>query len=369
MQIIGIQTPHYAPNYGAQLQAFALGLAIKDIGYPIEYINRRPAFDGIFKNCIAEFLHTIELKTRLKGFLAFEKQYLQPQTKALFTNEDYSKLETNRYKAIVVGSDQIWRDDYFYSSFEYSPYLYYVPNGETKKIAYAASFGKDSCNHPLKRQNKITGFMKDFHAISVRENSGVNILKETFGINNGVWVADPTLLHTGQSYIDYFNLSYKQPQNLVTYLLGRDDGKMKKVKAISEDLNVNKVDIYKSDSFRFVNHRIRVFLNRFKSVPSVFAWLDLILNAKYVLTDSFHGMVFCILFHKQFVVLNNEKGGTERYISLLGKIGLEDRLLAWNTDNKTIQHKMLEPIDYISADIKLNEFRLFSKNFLIDALK
>ena len=80
-------------------------------------------------------------------------------------------------------------------------------------------------------------------------------------------------------------------------------------------------------------------------------------------------MVFCILFHKQFVVLNNEKGGTERYISLLGKIGLEDRLLAWNTDNKTIQHKMLEPIDYISADIKLNEFRLFSKNFLIDALK
>lgn len=367
MYKIGIQTPHYAPNYGAQLQAFALGAAIKQMGYQIEYINRRPDFEKK-ENFLAKFLFYLEKKTKLKGFGEFEKKYLQPQTFPFYSNDDYSKIDVNSYYAFVVGSDQIWRDDYFHSSFEYAPYLYYVPKAGARKIAYAASFGKENCIHPLERNEKIRNLMSDFKAISVREKSGVDILKDSFGINDGTWVADPTLLHEGNFYVTTFQLTEKPSSVLVTYILGRDINKMNKVKQIADNLNIKVSNIYQLDSFAFLGQRLSGILNRLIKVPSVTKWLESILNAKYVITDSFHGMVFSILFHKQFVVLNNTKGGTERYTSLLGKLGIIDRLLNWNVGEQEIQKKLLEPINYSIVDRKIKDFREFSRLFLKEAL-
>lgn len=86
-------------------------------------------------------------------------------------------------------------------------------------------------------------------------------------------------------------------------------------------------------------------MKKYKKVPSVLEWLEQIMNAKYVFTDSFHGMVFCILFKKQFVVMNNVAGGTERFTSLLECLGLSQRLCNWNEDIDSIQkyyvHKLI----------------------------
>lgn len=73
-------------------------------------------------------------KTEGKGFINFENTYLQPQSIRILKNEDYIKLDTSKYYAIIVGSDQIWRDDYFIHSFEYSPYLFFVKNKNIKKL-------------------------------------------------------------------------------------------------------------------------------------------------------------------------------------------------------------------------------------------
>ena len=344
MKKVGIQTPHYANNYGAQLQAYALGEAIKKTGFNIEYIDRRPCLLE-HRNLLKRIIKKLELNTSKRGFKDFETKYINPKSIKITDNKDYKLLDCKKYYAIVVGSDQIWRDDYFLSSFEYSPYLYYVKDKNIRKISYAASFGKNNCKQPEERRKNIAYLLKDFWAISVREKSGVNILNEEFGVK-GVWVLDPTLLHKSSFYIESLHLVKlnKERDEIVTYILGGDKVKYEKMSAVAQSMGLSIRHIYNRKHYSQTS--LGRLLAKFVKIPSVVDWLDLILNAKYVITDSFHGMVFSIIFNKQFVVLNNIGGGTERYLSLLKEIGLEDRLLEWNVDENVIMQKLEDVIDY-----------------------
>lgn len=369
MGIVAILTPHYAHNYGAQLQAFALGQAIKKLGFQIEYINRRPDYYFSYSNAIDRFQKRLQLKTEGKGFLDFEEKYIQPQSIRIIDNNDYNQLDISKYQAIVVGSDQIWRDDYFYHSFEYSPYLYFVKDEKIKKISYAASFGKDTCNHPEDRRLIIENLLKDFTDISVREISGVKILKEVFHIG-GTWVADPTLLHNADFYIKSICLKKEERESdfIVTYILGSNSRNIKIVNSLADKLGIPAKHIYKRSMCKLAYKRPFSLIKRFRKVPTVFEWLNLILNAKYVFTDSFHGMVFCILFKKQFVVMNNKAGGTERFTSLLNRLGLIHRLCEWEDPIVKIQGTLFKSIDYDAVESSLDEFRKHSFDFLKNAL-
>lgn len=368
-KLVAIQTPHYAHNYGAVLQAFALGQIVREIGFDVEYIDRRSSYYDVY-SCIFDKWHKkLRLKTEGKGFVDFETTYLQPQSIRILKNEDYNKLDTSRYAAIIVGSDQIWRDDYFIHSFEYSPYLYFVKNSNVKKISYAASFGKDTCSHPEERRRNIEKMLKDFYAISVREKSGVDILKNVFHVA-GKWVADPTLLHDADFYIKKLQLKKQtvDDNRIVTYILGASPTNMKKVDDLAKKIGVSTKHIYKRSKFWLAYKRPFSLLRKYRMVPSVIEWLENIMNAKYVFTDSFHGMVFCIIFRKQFVVLNNKAGGTERFISLLNRLGLSERLCNWDEDIEQIQEKLCSHIDYNNAENLLNEFKDLSVGFLRVAL-
>lgn len=365
MAIVAIQTPHYAHNYGAQLQAFALGLAVKNLGYEVEYIDRRPSTYFEFTSCIDRWLKNIQLRTEGKGFVDFENKYLTPKSIRLLHNEEYDKLDTSRYHAIIVGSDQIWRDDYFYHSFEYSPYLYFADGSKTLKISYAASFGKETCTPPEERRVRIAELLQDFTAISVREVSGVNILKSVYNAD-GVWVADPTLLHDSKTYIENLGLTKLKVQNneIVTYILGASPENMEMINEVASLMRTSVNHIYKRSTHWWMYKRPFSLIKKYKKVPSVIEWLNNILNARFVFTDSFHGMVFCILFKKQFVVMNNKAGGTERFTSLLSKLGLETRLCDWGTSPEEIAQLLKAPIDYNSAYSKLNDFKNESYHFL-----
>ena len=109
-------------------------------------------------------------------------------------------------------------------------------------------------------------------------------------------------------------------------------------------------------------------LKQYKKVPTVLSWLENIMNAKYVFTDSFHGMVFCILFKKQFVVMNNKAGGSDRFTSLLNRLGLVHRLCDWSLSAEEIQERLMAPIDYEGVYVELNSFREESMTFLSDSL-
>lgn len=244
--LVAIQTPHYAHNYGAQLQAFALGLAVKSLGFDIEYIDRRPAYYFEYNSVFDKLLKKLQLKTEGKGFLDFENKYLIPKSIRILHNEAYTQLDTSRYRAIIVGSDQIWRDDYFVHSFEFSPYLYFVHDENVKKISYAASFGKDTCKHKENIRCEIEKLLHDFSAISVREISGVQILKNVYHVN-GKWVADPTLLHDADVYINSFQLQKKTQLNeeIVTYILGASSSNMTLIEKLAESLDIPVNHIYK----------------------------------------------------------------------------------------------------------------------------
>ncbi len=365
-KIVGIQTPHYAFNYGAQLQAFALGVAVKDLGFEIEYINRRPSTYSLFRSSWDKFLKTLDLKTKYHGFVDFENRFLQPQTFPIINNREYKDLDTTKYHGVIVGSDQIWRDDYFYSSFEFSPYLYFIEDPAIRKISYAASFGKKTCVHPAERQAEISRFLKQFHAISVREKSGIDILNNYYGVN-GVWVLDPTLLHNALTYINLLNLKKGPVRHQIgTYILGGSNKILKSLSPLDKLLHRPFRHVYG----RLYHHGIltRFHINRFLLVPSVSEWLELILNSEYIVTDSFHGMVFSIIFNKQFVVLNNAAGGSERYYSLLDALGLHDRIFEWSSDRQMIAKKLREPIDYSIVEDKLSRIVEPSKDFLRSSL-
>ena len=369
MALVAIQTPHYAHNYGAQLQAYALGIAVKSLGYDIEYIDRRPPYYFEYANILDKWLKKIQLNTEGKGFLEFENLYLIPKSRQILYNRDYSFLDTTRYCAIIVGSDQIWRDDYFFHSFEYSPYLYFIKDKSIKKISYAASFGKDTCKHPEERRRKIEDLLHDFSAISVREISGINILKEVYHVQ-GQWVLDPTLLHKAEVYIENLGLSKKEINNneIVTYILGASSQNMKTIDSLGKSMRISINHIYKRSTYWWMYKRPFSLLKRYKSVPSVFSWLDNILNAKYVFTDSFHGMVFCIIFKKQFIVMNNKAGGTERFTSLLDKLGLANRLCDWESSVEEVKELLFTPIDYEMVHTRLDNYRKDSYVFLKENL-
>ena len=107
---------------------------------------------------------------------------------------------------------------------------------------------------------------------------------------------------------------------------------------------------------------------RFSKLPSVIDWLNQIRNSEYIVTDSYHGLLFSIIFKKQFVIYDRVAGGSERYKSILEYLGLSDRLFHKEDNIDVVVNKLKEKIDYISVEQKLETFRSLSLDYLRSAL-
>lgn len=170
---------------------------------------------------------------------------------------------------------------------------------------------------------------------------------------------DPTLLLAPSDFpVGKRKHNYKY---VCRFLLDETPIKRDFIRKFSNHLNLKEVNNYLNLDFSFPI--IRKVVNN-KYIP-VSEWLSNIKNAEFVLTDSFHGMVFSILFHKQFLIFQNKKRGNARFESLLGKLGLLDHLISEDEDIN-IQYNV---IDYKKVDEELKSLRDKSLSFLIDALK
>ena len=367
-KIIGLQTPHYAPNYGAKLQAFALAETLRQLGFDIEYINRRPLKASMYKGAISRWLMEKE-EHRIEKLMLFEDDWLQPQTKPLYSNDDLKNIDVDKYYAIVVGSDQMWRDDYYHAGFELTPYLFYVDNPNVKKIAYAISFGKNTCKHPNTRKTEIKRLIHQFSALSVREKSGVNILETEYDAK-GVWVCDPTLLHTAKTYIDRFHLnkSHIDGHIITSYILDQSTCFFKKSEKIAQMIKLPLVPLVKKRASELLYKRYFNRIPRCSELPAITEWLNQIYNSEYIITDSYHGLLFSIILRKQFVVYDRSAGGSERYNSILDYLGLKDRLFHKKDPIDNVVNKLKEKIDYESVEQKLDAFRNLSLEYLRSAL-
>ncbi len=217
-----------------------------------------------------------------------------------------------------------------------------------KKIAYAASFGKDYWEGKNDIED-ISKLLQDFTAVSTREENGVHICKDIFGYNKAVQVLDPTMLIGKEFYKNEIILKYdtnRVPKGgLLTYVLDEGSEKKEIINFVKKSLDINNV------------HHLKGF-NSSKTIYTVPEWLASFANADFIVTDSFHGMVFSIIFEKEFIVIGNKSRGIDRFISLLSLLDLEDRLVI---NRNKIEFKK---IDFNKISNILREQRGYSEIFL-----
>lgn len=242
--------------------------------------------------------------------------------------------------AFIIGSDQVWRCEYTrdYVSTPFFFLNFAEPEQRQRSIAYAASFGSDEWEGTPEETVECARLLKDFKAVSVREHSGIKICREFFGVN-AVQMPDPTLLLEPEDYSRLIRRWWTRrlpKPSMAVYLLDETEEKKRLTQSVAEQSELYPQQLTAHGDAPRAMDRIPL------SVPQ---WLRCIRDAECVLTDSFHGCVFAIIFNKPFVCLGNKARGSARFDSLLGTFGLQERLLT-NPTAVQVAECMRTPIDW-----------------------
>lgn len=370
---IGILTLPFNNNYGGYLQCFALMAVLKNMGHSPEVIYRRQNrrkiswrakqfLKRILKKGIGSSVPCIipdqekELRYRGAKMMEFVDKYISPKTAPLYSSKDFYECIENRYDAIIVGSDQVWRPDYGPKIQDY--FLTDLHSEETILISYAASFGVDNPNYGNDEMKECGEALSRFKAVSLREKSGVEVINR-FGWKLNCCpsvVLDPTLLLNKESYLE--TLPHKDSPakgKVFCYLLDSSENAEQVVKYYYNSKGIESYNIINTDIWKRQDY----------VMPSIEEWLSGINDAEFVITDSFHGAVFSILFNKDFWVFGNEKRGKTRFLTLLSNFGLEKRFI-------DMSKPMLlpdNPIEWTSVNKRLHDMRTESMAYLERALK
>lgn len=341
-------------NYGGILQAFALQQILLELGVNNQVINffsknwgsllKKEGIRGKCSN-IKQLLKIILLASpvALPGmfyphlFSAFKRRFMRLWNLDL---ERHKLPELNGGEPFIVGSDQVWRCVYA-RNIESVPFFFL--NFATKKqrqqsIAYAASFGSDEWEGTPEETEECARLLKDFKAVSVREHSGIEICREVFGVE-AVQMPDPTLLLEQEDYnhlIRNWRTKSTDTPFMAVYLLDETEEKKTLTHTLSKEIGLYAQHLMPHPGAEKLMDRLPL------SVPQ---WLRFIRDSECVLTDSFHGCVFSIIFNKPFICLGNENRGSARFDSLLGTYGLRDRLVT-NYDKDAILQLLNTPIDW-----------------------
>lgn len=305
---IAILTHPLEGNYGGILQAYALSTFLKRQGHEV-VILRRFANNSNIKRIIKQFLISIKYpryySPRFKEQRRFKSKYLK-ESKILYSSHELSKfISKNKFDIVIVGSDQVWRAD-FAKSFGYDYFLEFVPSG-VKKIAYAASFGLSTWDYSTEETKHIQRLLETFDAVSVREIGGEKLCMDYLNFR-AEHVLDPTMLLQVTDYANLASPRVISDNYIFIYWLGSKETKKKILESIT-DIKIVDISLTQKDA-----------------LPSIEDWLSYIKYADRVITDSFHGMVFSLLFHKNIEVFPNDKGGNDRILSLFKMFGIEDKL-------------------------------------------
>ncbi|WP_304301032.1 polysaccharide pyruvyl transferase family protein [Phocaeicola plebeius] len=387
---VAILTFSKTTNYGAALQCYALSSFIQNAGHEVIIFNApldseeainvslirlicrkvKKTLKKIIlsnKQSNSEFVRYSRSEKEKKEDIFWDKQvrllfesfsqtYLPPFTKELKNEQDF-KEQYPQADLYIVGSDQVWNLSITQSQ---KKIFFFSFLKDEARISYAASFGGSTqWSGTPKETQEINQLLKKFKGISVRENSGISILHDIFHLN-GVEVLDPTLL---LSSIEYDKLAEKSnleaSQDLYAYKFIINDIWLETLKFISEETE---------SKLRMDCETIQLPNVPFNPALSIEGWLKLIKTAKFVVTDSFHCTVFCILFKKQFIVSPSYSGGEGRMLSFLKKLGLEDRFYYTTKDIRKNAKAWKTPIDYDKVYQKLNYHKEQSRKYLMSYL-
>lgn len=366
-------------NYGNRLQNYAMQEYLKSFGYNVSTIHLIPFKDLYYiwsenkKYCIKQYLYSIKilrklvhgLKRKEKSCTSFEKVTGRKVAFAKFNDtyiqyEDYvirtepiEKKVFRKYRYIVAGSDQVWNPTYGLP--ECAMYLRFVP--KKKRIAIAASFGISEI--PAEHLKLVRKYLKGMNYISVREESGKKIVKDLTGKDCEL-ILDPTLLVSVDTWKTILDRAEKKwsKQYVLTYFLGN----------VSEEKRqyIEKFARKKRLEIIWMNDKRDLETDQWG--PECF--LKAIHDCEYFFTDSFHGCVFSILFHRQFYVFHREDSQPNmfgRIDTLLETVNLKEQIII--EQSESLENKHISERKFKYADAVLEKEREKTDKILKKVLK
>ena len=356
---IGILTFHCAHNYGAVLQCYALQETLKSMGHDVEVIDYRPKYlvapykkFYINRFISGELIKTI--KKIIREFLLFNIRFKRYYAFNHFIKTYFNlseKIQGNnipsKYDVYIMGSDQIWNpcitlafDDVYFGNFIFS-------KNDKKYIAYAASLGISSLNEDAKKY--FQSALNNFNGIGVRESSMVKILQPLTNKKIEI-VLDPTLLVNPKIWDNITKTPIIKGKYVLIYQVKGDENTKRIAELIAKEIGANVIELTAIISARFNKNKLQY------ESPENF--LGFIKNASFIVTTSFHGTAFSIIFNRPFYSIS--LGGNDtRVLSILKNVGLENRLIPKDCSPK------FSEIDYSDVNINISKLRNKSKDFLI----
>lgn len=351
---IGIITFHRALNYGAVLQAYALQEYLNTIGIDSEIIDYRSEYIEIFykqikenplknpKMYLKELIYAPFNTLKRKKFDGFLKKYIK-FSKKITTKEELKKIN-KEYDIFIAGSDQVW--NLKWSGFDKTFFLDFAE--DEKKYSYAASFGFDKI--PQEQEREYYELLSKFKKISVREESGKKIIKDLLHQECEVSL-DPTCLI---SKAKWENIAKKPKEQNYILLYTLEKSKELEDYAEKKSKELNAKIVYIADAIK----RKKKYIYRGFLGPDEF--VGLFSNARYVVTNSFHGLMFSVIFEKSFCLQYQKKEGApnSRLIDFLNTYKLTNRII------EAVRIRDSE-IDYNFVKYLMEETKRESSNYLL----
>lgn len=340
-------------NYGSVLTYYSLYKTIESFGKSVLMVSKigASADDPELKNT-----HAIKFA---------QKHY---NLSGVYSQENVRDLN-NVVNEFVIGSDQVW--NYGISqNFGKAFYFDFVEDGK-RKVSYASSYGHAKDFSPAEEVPKISALMRRFHAISVREDSGVKIARNIYGIP-ATQVAEPIFLTDTKAYGELASSSTRDVSEpyLLAYILDPSPEKKKVIEHIAKEKGLKIRVILDAWPHLFQQNKDKMGLpDQTEAGIDTYDFLKLYMNCDYVVTDSFHGTAFALKFEKPFVSMGNRRRGVARFDSIFGLVGHRERFTMDPEDVFRRSDDFLKPMDYTGIRKALDAHVDMSKKWLQAAFK
>ena len=350
-------------NYGQTLQAFALNHTLRRMGYQCTFLSYGRNGPRLTEEEINGL--TGNARDQQREFTRFIKEHIDYSSRLREAEDVRKYLQENSFDVALCGSDQIW--NYLLSSFE-PLYMFDFPLS-CSKVAYAPGMMDMGQFSILADYPSMSTWLEDFSAVSVRENASREIVKKiTQGKVCPEVVLDPTLLLTQKEWLEEVVFPEVEWENyLFCYMFDMSPAQQELAQRVARERGCATV-VYIDALGRGVPEFPGIECVPVKCA-SIEQFLSLIYHARAMVTDSFHGVVFSILFEREFLALENPVGGPERnldrILTLLEKAGISDRLVRMGSEDMA---SAVAALDYLVVNTRLalerQESLLWLKNVI-----
>lgn len=325
----------FGVNYGSLINGYAIYNALKKMGYSVLMINKPNAAPDDWElnnpHC-KRFISNFYPNSDISSALPFDKL-----------------IELNDYcDTFLVGSDQIWH----YGITEYYNYAFMLGfvNDDKRKISFGTSFGHKHDYTPESARPKVKSLLSRFDAISMREQSGVDICRDIYGVN-AVATLEPVFCLTADEYkkiAERSDININEPY-ILSYILDPNPEKIKAIEYYCSITGMKSYNVLDGDPFHYEEERKTFNLPDTLEDTGAEDLIKLCMGASFVITDSFHGTCFSVIFNKPFLSIANHERGIVRFQELAEKFGFRDRL-AEDETNIPLDKRFLDCPDFTQAN-------------------